>query len=172
MFNTLGLGRSAWCVGFWLCLKNIGSTSRTICLLLLKDLAGQSSFYKFRYKIVSSSNFSSRLWFCFAKTLTPLQHPFAIWTVPAQLMIEWSDRSAFNLTQFIFRVVYIKLYRINKHRKVVCSLLQSAPTKGKRSKRRLNTISDRRQTYHINLCWSNPYSAYSPTQKNKSFTEK
>ena len=28
---------------------------------------------------------------------------------------------------------------------------QSAPTKGERSKRQLNTISHRRQTYHINL---------------------
>ena len=34
---------------------------------------------------------------------------------------------------------------------------------------KLNTISHRRQTYHINRCWSNPYSAYSPTQKNSFF---
>ena len=34
---------------------------------------------------------------------------------------------------------------------------QSAPTKGQRSKRQLNTISHRRQRYHINLCWSNSY---------------
>ena len=33
----------------------------------------------------------------------------------------------------------------------------------------LHTISQRRKTYHINLCWSNPYSAYSLTQKKQFF---
>ena len=38
-------------------------------------------------------------------------------------------------------------------------------------KSQLNTISHRRKTYHIILCWSNPYSAYSPTQKNRFFSK-
>ena len=33
----------------------------------------------------------------------------------------------------------------------------------------LSTISHRRQTYHINLCSSNPYSAYSPKQSKTGF---
>ena len=43
------------------------------------------------------------------------------------------------------------------HRKGPCHSLidtfhMSAPSKGQRSKRQLNTISHRRQTYHISLC--------------------
>ena len=40
-----------------------------------------------------------------------------------------------------------------------------------RPRSRLNNISHRRQRYHINLCWSNPYSAYSPTQKKTFFSK-
>ena len=65
---------------YWLKFKN--NLSPTI-----KNLAGQFSFYIFGYKIVSSSNFSSRFMILLYKDLPPLQHPFAIWTVPAQLMI-------------------------------------------------------------------------------------
>ena len=46
-----------------------------------------------------------------------------------------------------------------------------APIKGLCSKRQLHTIYHRRKTYHINLCWSNPYSAYSPTQKKHFFSK-
>ena len=46
--------------------------------------------------------------------------PISFFNLDRSSLIEWSDRSAFNLTQFLFRVVYIKLYRVNKHRKEDC----------------------------------------------------
>ena len=44
-------------------------------------------------------------------------------------------------------------------------LFSSAPTKAANAR----NVSYTRKAYHINLCWSNPYSAYSPTQKNRFF---
>ena len=42
---------------------------------------------------------------------------------------------------------------------------------GLTSKRQLNTISPRRQIYHINLCWSNPYSSLLAHAKNSFFSK-
>ena len=99
--------------------KSIGSTARTICLLLLNDLAGQFSFFIY----LGTRSLQVQILvavYDFALQGVSTAPPISPFNLDRSGLIGWSDWSAFNLTQFLFRVVYIKLYRINKHRKAGC----------------------------------------------------
>ena len=99
--------------------KSIGSTARTI----LSDTVERPcrSIFVFIYLGIRSLQVQILVAvYDFALQRVNTAPPISLFNLDRSGLIEWSDRSAFNLTQFLFRVVYIKLYRINKHGKAGC----------------------------------------------------